>query len=163
MVSARIVFQSEPMRERLRSFIVVLAVAGIVISALALQVHYSTTAQLCDIGARQSCVAVGHSQFSAFGVVPVAAIGVVGYLLLALLAFFRRRGWTILFAWIGLGFAAYLSYVEAYLLHAWSVYCVVSQILVAAIALLAVIDAGLALFEVASDGINKVVKSLRYG
>jgi uncharacterized membrane protein len=134
----------------LRKVILALAVLGIVDSALSLQ----------------GGGVVSQSPSSAIGPVPVAAIGIAGYLLLALLAWFHRRGWTLLFAWIGLGFAAYFSYVEAYVLGAWSAYCVISQILIAAIAILAAIDAGIAIAKKirgATDAVDQVVTSLRYG
>ena len=134
----------------MRKVIVVIAVLGIIDSALSLQ----------------GGSVVSHSPSSTLGPVPVAAIGITGYLLLALLAWFRRRGWTLLFAWIGLGFAAYLSYVEAYVLGAWSAYCVISQILIAAIAILAALDAGIAIankIRGASDMVDQVVTNLRYG
>lgn len=134
----------------MRKFIVALAVAGIVVSALSLANG--------DV--------VTHSGYSKFGPVPVAALGVVGYLLLAVLAWFRRRGWTLLLAWIGLGFAAYLTYIEAFVLQAWSAYCVISQCLIAAVAVLAAIDAGIALAKrvnKATDAVDQVVTGLRYG
>ena len=139
----------------MRKIIFALAVAGIVDSALALQAHFGAGGSV-----------VSHSPFSAIGVVPVAVIGVVGYVLLALLAWFHRRGWTLLFAWIGLGFAAYLSYVEAFVLHAWSAYWVISQVLIAAIAVLAAVDAGIAIAQKlrgASDVVEQAVSHLRYG
>lgn len=134
----------------MRKFIVALAVAGIVVSALSLA----------------SGGVVTHSGYSKVGPVPVAALGVAGYLLLAVLAWFRRRGWTLLLAWIGLGFAAYLTYVEAVVLQAWSAYCVISQCLIAAVAVLAAIDAGIALAKrvnKATDAVDQVVTGLRYG
>jgi uncharacterized membrane protein len=96
----------------------------------------------------------------------VAIIGIAGYLLLASLGWFRRWVWTLLFAWIGLGFAAYLSYLEANVLHAWNVYCVISQVLIAAIAILASIDAGITISKKirgATDAVDQVVTGLRYG
>lgn len=139
----------------MRKIIFALAIAGIVDSALAFEAHYAATGS-----------GVGHSTASTIGPVPVAAIGVAGYLLLALAVWFRRRGWTLLFAWIGLGFAAYLSYVEAFVLRVWSAYCIVSQCLIALIAILAAIDTGIAIarkFNGASDVVDQVVNNLRYG
>lgn len=142
-----------------------LAVVGIAVSALALQAHYSAWTQTSG-NAGWDCELVNHSAFSTIGPIPVAVIGVVGYLLLALLSWFRRRGWTLLFAWIGLGFAAYLSYVEAYALGVWCAWCVVSQCLIAAIAVLAAVDVGIAIarkLSGASNVVDEVVTHLRYG
>lgn len=147
----------------MRFVLVGLALAGIVVSALAWQVHYSTAVQPCDINARWDCGVVNHSRFSMMGPIPVAAIGVAGYLLLALLAWFRRRWWTLLFSWAGLGFAAYLSYVEAYLLQVWCLYCVISQVIIALIAIFAVIDIVMKLLGMATEGMDQLVKNIRYG
>lgn len=146
----------------LRKIVFALAVAGIVISALALESHYAAAAQPYS-----NNLLVLHSQRSMAGPIPVAVIGIAGYLLVALLAWFRRRGWTLLFAWIGLGYAAYLSYLEAYVLQAWCVYCVISQCLIALIAILAVADVVVAIVRklngAASSAVDQVVNHLRYG
>lgn len=139
----------------LRKVILALAVAGIVDSALGLQAHSAASGAVAS-----------HGPFSTFGPVPVAVIGIASYLLLALLAWFRRWGWTLLFAWIGLGFAAYLSYIEAFVLGAWSAYWVISQVLIAALAVLAAVDAGFAIAKKirgATDAVDQVVTGLRYG
>jgi vitamin-K-epoxide reductase (warfarin-sensitive) len=72
----------------------------------------------------------------------VAGIGVVGYgVLLALATVFRARPETplrlLVAAVAGLGFALYLTYVEAYVLDTWCVLCLSSLGLIAGIAVLA--------------------------
>lgn len=124
----------------MRIIIFLLAVAGIVVSILAWQVHYSNAVQPCDINARWDCGVVNHSRFSMIGPIPVAAVGVAGYVLLALLALFRKKGWTLVFAVIGLCYALYLSHIEASLLQVWCLYCVISQCIIALIVLLAIAD-----------------------
>lgn len=123
----------------MRYVIAALAVLGIVISALAFQIHYSNAVQPCDINARWDCGIVNHSRYSMVGPVPVAAIGIVGYLVLGLLAFNRRRGYTLITAIIGLAYALYLSNIEAHVLEVWCLYCVSSQIVIALITLLALL------------------------
>jgi vitamin-K-epoxide reductase (warfarin-sensitive) len=124
----------------LRIAIFLLAVAGIVVALLAWQVHYSNKVEPCDINAHWDCGVVNHSRFSMIGPVPVAAIGVAGYLAIALLALFRRRRWTLIFALVGLAYALYLSHIEASLLEVWCLYCVISQCIIALITLLAAVD-----------------------
>ena len=124
----------------LRIIIFLLAVAGIVVSSLAWQVHYSNKTEPCDINAHWDCGIVNHSRYSMIGRVPVAAVGVAGYLALALLALFRKRRWTLVLALIGLAFALYLSHIEASLLEVWCLYCVISQGIIALIATLAAVD-----------------------
>lgn len=151
----------------MRKLILALAILGIAVSAFALQVHYSTSAQPYTHSSGWSCGLVNHSHLSTIELIPVAAIGVGGYLLLALLTWFRRRGWTCLFAWIGLGFAAYLSWLEAYVLQTWCLSCVISQCLIALIALLAIIcvvmDIAGKISNKVSKAVDGVVANLRYG
>jgi vitamin-K-epoxide reductase (warfarin-sensitive) len=122
-----------------RFLILLLSLAGIVVSALALHVHYSTGIQPCDINAHWDCGIVNHSRHSVLFGVPVAAIGIVGYAAIALFAFLRQRWLTVLFSLIGLGFALYLSHIEAHVLEVWCLYCVISQVLIALIFLLSLI------------------------
>ncbi len=123
----------------MRYLIVLLALAGIVVSALALHVHYSTGIEPCDINAHWDCGIVNHSRHSVLFGVPVAAIGIAGYAAIVLAAFFRKRWITLVLSVIGLGFALYLSHIEAQVLEVWCLYCVISQVLMALITLLAVI------------------------
>lgn len=123
----------------MRYIIAFLAVCGIVVSSLALQVHYSNAVEPCDINSHWDCGIVNHSRYSMIGHIPVAAIGIAGYAAIALLAFFRRRAVTFGASVIGLGFALYLSNIEAHVLEVWCLYCVGSQILIALITLLSVV------------------------
>lgn len=123
----------------MRYVIAFLAVCGIIVSGLALQVHYSNAVEPCDINSHWDCGIVNHSRYSMIGHIPVAAIGIAGYIALALLAFFRRRGITLAASIVGLGFALYLSNIEAHLLEVWCLYCVGSQIIIALITLLSLI------------------------
>ncbi len=52
-------------------------------------------------------------------------------------AFIRQRTATLVLALIGLGFALYLSNIEAHVLEVWCLYCVISQFLIALITLAA--------------------------
>ena len=116
--------------------IVLLALAGAVVSVLALRVHYSTGTEPCSINDRWDCDIVNHSPFALIERVPVAAIGIVGYLVLAGLAFARQRFLLFLAALIGLGFALRLTFIEEYVLQVWCLYCVISQAIIAVITLL---------------------------
>ncbi len=145
----------------MRKLIVVLAVCGIAVSSLALRARYSASPWPFDSGV------FNHSRSSMAGPIPVAAIGVVGYLLLALLAWYRRQGWTLLFSWIGLGFAAYLAYLEVYVSRTGSLYCVIAQCLIALIAILtaigAVMDGVKRTSATVSSMVDWIVTNLRYG
>lgn len=123
----------------MRYVIAILAVLGVAASALALQVHYSTATEPCSINAHWDCGIVNHSSFSVFYHIPVAAIGIAGYLLLGILALARRRVLLIIGACIGLCFALRLSYIERDILTVWCLYCVISQVIIALIVLLSLI------------------------
>lgn len=117
--------------------IVVLALAGVVVSTLALREHYNTEPSPCKINDKWDCGAVNHSQYAVLYGVPVAAIGIFGYALLAALAG-RLPRLTALLSLGALGFALRLTYIEARVLLLWCIYCVTSQAIIAVLALLAV-------------------------
>ena len=120
----------------MRPLLVVLAIAGMVVSALALQVHYSTGTEPCSINARWDCGIVNRSSYSVVDHVPVAAIGMAGYLLLGWLAFKRRRMLLLAFAAIGLAFTIHLTNIERNVLEVWCLYCVISQAIIILVTLL---------------------------
>jgi uncharacterized membrane protein len=122
----------------MRIVILLLALAGLVVSYLALRVHYSNDIEPCDINAHWDCGIVNHSPFAMIGPVPVAGIGMAGYVLLGALAMMRRRGLLLAASLVGLGFALYLTYIEKYVLMVWCLYCVISQALILILTLLAV-------------------------
>ena len=118
--------------------IVLLAIAGIVVSVLALRVHNSTETAPCSINEKWDCGIVNHSPYAEVRGVPVADIGVAGYLVIGILAMFRRRGLLLAAALGGMAFALYLTNIEAKVLGVWCLYCVISQGIIAAITLLAI-------------------------
>ena len=122
----------------MRYLIALLAVAGIIVSGLALHVHYSTETQPCSINEKWDCGIVNHSPYAEIRGVPVATIGIAGYLLIAVLALIRRRGLLLVAALVGMAFALYLTNIEAKVLGVWCLYCVISQAVIAAITLLAI-------------------------
>lgn len=123
--------------------IAILAVAGVAVSAVALQRHYAKSATaFCDVGEKFNCDIVNRSEYSSLMGIPVAALGVAGYgMLLALATLYRSRPetpmWLLAAAFGGLGFALYLTYVEAYVLGTWCILCLSSLGIIGAIAILA--------------------------
>jgi vitamin-K-epoxide reductase (warfarin-sensitive) len=120
----------------MRYLLAILALAGAVVSVQALRVHYSTDAQPCSINEKWDCGVVNHSRFAEIDHVPVAAIGIAGYLVLGGLAFMRHRFLVFLAALVGLGFALRLTFIEAYALEVWCLYCAISQVIIALFTLL---------------------------
>lgn len=115
----------------MRYVLALLAVAGLVVSVLALRVHYSTETEPCSINAKWDCGIVNHSPFAEVRHVPVAAVGIAGYLLLAVLALARQRFALMLAAVAGFCFALRLSFIEELVLQVWCLYCVISQGIIA--------------------------------
>lgn len=122
----------------MRYIIALVALAGAVVSALALQVHYSTGTQPCSINEHWDCGIVNHSSFAMLGPVPVAAIGILGYLALGVLGFMRQRLPLLLAAFGGFCFALRLTMIEQYALGVWCLYCVYSQAIISVLLLLAI-------------------------
>jgi vitamin-K-epoxide reductase (warfarin-sensitive) len=113
----------------MKHVLVLLATLGIVVSALALREHYRTEGDSpCSINERWDCGIVNHSPYAMVpGTgIPVAVLGIAGYLLMAALAW--RRAWRPLLAaaLVGLAFSLYLAHIEAHVLGVWCIYCVIS-------------------------------------
>jgi uncharacterized membrane protein len=123
----------------MRPILILLALAGLCVSSLALKVHYDTGTEPCSINDHWDCGIVNHSRYALFFHVPVAAIGIAGYLLLGILALARRRILLLVAALIGLGFALHLSGIERNVLQVWCLYCVISQGIIALITLLSIV------------------------
>lgn len=120
----------------MRWVLIVLAVVGIAASSLALREHYRTDTSPCSINERWDCGIVNHSPYAMLFGVPVAVIGIAGYLLLGVLAFMKAYRMTLVAALGGLGFALYLAHIESAVLGVWCVYCVISLAVISLVSLL---------------------------
>lgn len=135
----------------MRYLVALLAFAGIVVSVLALRVHLAdpSAAPPCAVTEKFDCGAVNHSRFAVFPPrtfgedaakskvhIPVAVLGIAGYALMAILALAGRILIVLELAQIGFMLAAFLTYLEAYVLEKWCIYCLWSQAIVATILLL---------------------------
>ncbi len=119
--------------------LVLLCVMGVAVSSLALREHYRTSGDApCDINDRWDCGIVNKSPFAVLGGVPVAAIGIAGYLLMGAMA--QRRAYRLLLApaLFGLGFSLYLAHIEKDILGVWCIYCVISLGVISVMTLLVV-------------------------
>jgi len=110
----------------MRWVLVVLAVVGIAASSLALREHYRTDPSPCSINEKWDCGIVNHSPYAMFHGIPVAVIGIAGYLLLGVLAFRRAYVWMLPLVTVALVFAIHLADIEALVLGVWCIYCAVS-------------------------------------
>jgi len=120
----------------MRWVLVVLAVVGILASSLALREHYRTDPSPCSINERWDCGIVNHSPFAMIFGIPVASIGIAGYILLGALAIRRAYRLMLVAALGGLAFALYLAHIESAVLGVWCIYCVISLGVISLISLL---------------------------
>lgn len=130
---------------RLLLVIAVFALLGIAVSSVSLDHHFrKSKTSFCDFGQTFNCDIVNRSEYSTIAGVPVALIGILGYVaLLAFATFYREKAETpgILLAGseAGLGFALYLTYVEKFILGVWCILCLTSLAAILSITVLSFI------------------------
>jgi uncharacterized membrane protein len=115
-----------------------LAVLGIAVAGYLTWVHYADVSPICL--ASGGCEKVQSSRYAELAGVPVAVLGLAGYV--AILGSLLLPGEVellggALLALAGFGFSAYLTYLELFRIHAICQWCVVSAALMAALAALA--------------------------
>jgi len=111
----------------MKYFFIILAVLGIVVSSLALREHYREYGDSpCSINERWDCGVVNHSPYAMLGPIPVAAVGMLGYILMGALAFRRQYRLLLIPTFAGLAFSLYLAHIEKDVLGVWCIYCVIS-------------------------------------
>ena len=120
----------------MRWLLVLLALVGIVASSFALREHYRTDTSPCSINERWDCGIVNHSPYSVLAGIPVAVIGIAGYLLLAALAFRRAYRLMLVPVLAALAFSLYLARIEQHVLGVWCIYCVISLGVISLLSLL---------------------------
>ncbi len=125
----------------LRTTLIVLAAIGIGLAGYLTYVHYSGAMPICSLKGNP-CSQVQKSQYSELAGVPVALIGLIGYIAIlgSLLAPEEERSRLVTMAMTlgGFGFSAYLTYRELFTLHKICEWCVSSAILVTIIMCLSV-------------------------
>jgi vitamin-K-epoxide reductase (warfarin-sensitive) len=117
--------------------LLVLALFGVVASSLALREHYREYGDApCDINAHWDCGVVNHSPYAMLAGIPVAALGIAGYILMGALAFLRSYRVLLVPSFAGLAFSLYLANIEAHVLGVWCIYCVISLCIISLMSLL---------------------------
>jgi vitamin-K-epoxide reductase (warfarin-sensitive) len=122
--------------------LLVLAILGAAISAVSLKNHYSTEeTSYCSFDETFNCDLVNRSIYSSIAGVPVALIGLLGYGMIAGLSLFAPRSrrlaaLLLASALVGVGFALYLTYIEAQVLGVWCILCLCSQAIILVITVL---------------------------
>jgi uncharacterized membrane protein len=125
---------------RLRTAILVLALIGVGIAGYLTYVHYAGLKVLCLSSG--GCETVQASRYAKLGGVPVALLGLLGYIgILGTLAIKTELGRIAAFgiALIGFGFSMYLTYRELFTIKAICQWCVSSAVLMTVLAVLTAI------------------------
>ncbi len=109
----------------------VLAAIGFGVATYLTYIHYAGINPACTAG--QSCIKVQTSVWSKVDGIPVALLGLIGYIgiLATLVAPDREqtRMATLGLTVIGVGFSAYLTYRELFSIHAICEWCVSSAVI----------------------------------
>ena len=126
-------------RER-RLHLAALAVAGlgICVAGYLTYVHYAGLEPFCA-GGGHGCERVQSSSYAKLGGIPVAVLGLGGYLAIAtalLAPGERARLAAAALAVVGAGFSGYLTYLELFVIDAICQWCVASAVLLTLLAVL---------------------------
>jgi uncharacterized membrane protein len=124
---------------RLRLVAIVVSVAGLAVAAYLTYVHYEGIKPVCGLGG--DCEKVQSSEWADLAGIPVAVLGLIGYV--AILASLLVRGENALMAGAllalaGFGFSAYLTYRELFSIDAICPWCVTSAVLMTVLAVVTV-------------------------
>jgi len=121
----------------MKYLLLILAVLGVVVSSLALREHYRTYGDSpCSINEHWDCGVVNHSPYAMLSGIPVAAVGIAGYILMGVLALLRSYRLLLVPTFAGLAFSLYLANIEANVLGVWCIYCVISLGIISLLSLL---------------------------
>jgi uncharacterized membrane protein len=119
---------------------IALTVIGLGVASYLTYVHYAGIKPACTAG--ESCTKVQTSIYSDLAGVPVALIGLIGYvaIIASLLAPENEttRFATMALTVVGFGFSAYLTYRELFSIHAICEWCVSSAIIMTLLMCLAI-------------------------
>jgi len=119
---------------------IVLALIGLGVASYLTYVHYAGIKPACTAG--ESCTKVQTSKYSELAGVPVALMGLIGYVLI-LTTLLLPQSETMRFATMaitlgGFGFSAYLTYRELFSIHAICEWCVSSAVIMTILTCLAI-------------------------
>ncbi len=142
--------------------IMLVALVGVVAATMAWREHYRIGASPCSVNPTWDCGIVNKSPYAVIGGlfvdtgpyakpgflqrnfpaiarIPVAVVGMFGYLLLAIIAFKRWWHFLAIASIFAFAFSLYLLHVEKDILGTYCIYCVISLVTISLITLLAVI------------------------
>ena len=118
-------------RKTLFWLIGIVSVIGLALAIESTVAHYAPTEHtFCNISETFDCAAVNRGPYSSFLGVPVAVMGLGAYVffLVSIIAYAWKKNELLLTlmgtaAIVGFGFTLYLTYLEAFVIHAWCIIC----------------------------------------
>ncbi len=126
-----------PARDWLKLMAILAGLVGLAVSIYLTYTKLFNTEVFCPVNSGFNCDLVQNSVYSRVVGIPVQFLGLAGYLaILGVLllegrvGIFTERGPLLVFGMslFGFLFSAYLTSIEAFVLHAWCIYCVVSAL-----------------------------------
>jgi uncharacterized membrane protein len=123
----------------LRRIALALAILGIAVAAYLTYIHYAHVNPICNIA--HGCETVQKSEWSKLMGIPVAVLGLGGYLVIfAALVVDGEYGrlTAALFSLAGFGFSMYLTYREIFTIEAICQWCVASAVILTLLAIVSV-------------------------
>jgi uncharacterized membrane protein len=115
----------------LRAGVAVLALGGIAIAGYLTYVHYQPEALICTGGG--GCETVQKSSYAELAGVPVALLGLGAYVVMLALVIWDSelaRTLATALALAALGFSVYLVSLQAFVIDAWCVWCLVNDLVI---------------------------------
>lgn len=133
------------MTRKLQIAILIFSLAGVILSGVSVYNHYSATMTgYCDFNELFNCDLVNRSSYARILGVPVAWMGLLGFGFLMTTALTNGgvvwAGFRFCASLMGLAFALYLAFIEAFVLRTWCLLCIGSLAAIAGVAILAGID-----------------------
>jgi uncharacterized membrane protein len=125
---------------RLRVAALAIVVVGVGVAAYLTYVHYAGLQPFCA-GGSGGCERVQSSSYAKLAGIPVAVLGLAGYVAIAVAlsaAGERAQLAAAALAVTGFGVSAYLTYLELFVIHAICQWCVASAVLLTMLAVLTV-------------------------
>jgi uncharacterized membrane protein len=122
---------------RLRVAALVVAALGVAIAGYLTYIHYAGLQPFCA-GGGHGCERVQSSTYAKVGGIPVAVLGLGGYVAIAVALLApgeRARVAAAALTLTGFGFSAYLTYLELFVIDAICQWCVASAILMTGLAI----------------------------
>lgn len=134
------------------------ATVGLGIAVYLTIVHYAGSSPVCAIS--HGCETVQKSRYSEVAGVPVALLGLLGYVAILVSLLRDDELWrtvTAVLALAGFAFSAWLTYVEVARLDAICIWCVASAICMTLLMILSAVRVIVAPVSVSSSGIPRAM------